>query len=62
MPLDPRNFHRKVTKTDGFLEATGRSKVEGHGRPAALYKLADGIRPDAAVLDPPLSRPRPDLP
>lgn len=58
VPLDPRNFHRKATRTEGFLEATGHSKVEGPGRPAALYKLADGVRPDAAVLDPPLSRPR----
>lgn len=55
--LDPRNFHRKATKTAGFLEATGRMSAEGVGRPAALYRLTEGISPKAAILDPPLSRP-----
>lgn len=55
--LDPRNFHRKATKSRGFLEATGTAASDGVGRPAALYRLAEGVRPDAAVLDPPLSRP-----
>jgi 8-oxo-dGTP diphosphatase len=32
---DPRNFHRKVTGTPGFLVPVGRSRSEG-GRPAAL--------------------------
>lgn len=57
--LDPRNFHRKATKTSGFLEATGRTVADGVGRPAALYRLAEGISPNVAVLDPPLTRPQP---
>jgi 8-oxo-dGTP diphosphatase len=36
--LDPRNFHRKVTRTAGFLVDTGRSVKEGPGRPAALFR------------------------
>lgn len=32
--LDPRNFHRKVTRTPGFLVDTGRSVNAGPGRPA----------------------------
>ncbi len=37
-PLDPRNFHRKVTSTPGFLTETGRTVADGPGRPAALYR------------------------
>ncbi|MBX9244741.1 NUDIX hydrolase [Actinotalea ferrariae] len=37
-PLDPRNFHRKVTSTPGFLEDTGRTVADGPGRPAALFR------------------------
>jgi 8-oxo-dGTP diphosphatase len=49
--LDPRNFHRKVTKTDGFLTATGETVQRGRGRPAELY--VPGI---AQLLMPPLFR------
>ncbi len=35
-PLDPRNFHRKVTKTAGFVEPTGRTATRRGGRPAQL--------------------------
>jgi 8-oxo-dGTP diphosphatase len=52
-PLDPRNFHRKATSTRGFLIPTGRRTVRDGGRPAQLYR-----RGDAAVLHPPLLRPR----
>jgi 8-oxo-dGTP diphosphatase len=48
--LDPRNFHRKVTKTDGFLEPTGTTTRDG-GRPARLYRAGG-----AAALHPPLLR------
>ncbi|MEV6878672.1 NUDIX domain-containing protein [Amycolatopsis sp. NPDC051128] len=48
--LDPRNFHRKATSVDGFLEPTGRRTTRG-GRPAALYR-----RGPARVLHPPLLR------
>jgi 8-oxo-dGTP diphosphatase len=49
--LDPRNFHRKVTRTAGFLVDTGRSVNDGPGRPAALFR-----RGDLETLAPPLLR------
>ncbi|HTX00048.1 MAG TPA: hypothetical protein VMD59_14785 [Acidimicrobiales bacterium] len=52
--LDPRNFHRKVTSTEGFVTPVGRSTNRGGGRPAQLYR-AGGAR----VLYPPLLRPPP---
>jgi 8-oxo-dGTP diphosphatase len=51
-PLDPRNFHRKVTGADGFLIDTGSVTSSG-GRPAQLYR-----RGDADLLHPPMLRPR----
>lgn len=53
-PLDPRNFHRKVTGTPGFLEPLGRPAPVGPegGRPAALYR-----RGDATLLHPAMLRP-----
>jgi 8-oxo-dGTP diphosphatase len=51
MPVDPRNFSRKVTSTDGFLEATGEKRLPETGRPAALYR-----RGDARSLHPPILR------
>ncbi|MFL6023188.1 MAG: NUDIX hydrolase [Marmoricola sp.] len=50
--LDARNFHRKATKSDGFLEATGASTNRDGGRPAALFRAGP-----ATVLQPPLTRP-----
>jgi 8-oxo-dGTP diphosphatase len=50
--LDPRNFHRKATTTEGFVVATGRSTTGERGRPAQLYR-----RGPATVLHPPLLRP-----
>jgi len=49
--LDPRNFHRKVTKTDGFLEPTESTTTRDGGRPARLYRLGSVNR-----LHPPLLR------
>jgi 8-oxo-dGTP diphosphatase len=49
--LDPANFHRKVTKTPGFVVATNESVQGGSGRPAQLFE-----RGEAAVLYPPLLR------
>jgi 8-oxo-dGTP diphosphatase len=49
--LDPRNFHRKVTHTPDLLVDTGRTVVDGRGRPAAVYRAGP-----ATVLNPPLSR------
>lgn len=50
IPLDPRNFHRKVTGTPGFLVETGDTTTRGGGRPAMLYRAQD------AVLNPPILR------
>lgn len=55
-PIDPRNFHRKISTTPGFLESTGRFGGPGPGRPAELFRLADNISPQEAVLHPPLLR------
>lgn len=51
--LDPRNFHRKVTKTDGFVVATGQTTTRDGGRPAQLFR-----RGGLDVLNPPLMRPQ----
>jgi hypothetical protein len=51
-PLDPRNFHRKVTGAERFLVETGSASSSG-GRPAQLYR-----RGDTDVLHPPMLRPR----
>jgi 8-oxo-dGTP diphosphatase len=49
--LDPRNFHRKVTGSPGFLRSTGRTTTRNGGRPAQLYR-----RGEATLLNPPISR------
>ena len=49
--LDPRNFHRKVTGSPGFLEPVRRTRSEG-GRPAALFRVGT-----ARLLYPPMLRP-----
>jgi 8-oxo-dGTP diphosphatase len=50
-PLDPRNFHRKVTGTSGFVTPTGETTTRNGGRPAQLYR-----RGTATVLQPALLR------
>ncbi|MEU4695193.1 NUDIX domain-containing protein [Actinoplanes sp. NPDC023714] len=50
--LDPRNFHRKVTSAEGFVEATGNTVSRERGRPAQLFR-----RGPATLLHPPLLRP-----
>lgn len=52
-PLDPRNFHRKVTRTPGFVRPVGRPAPVGPegGRPAALLR-----RGEARLLHPPMLR------
>lgn len=37
-PLDPRNFHRKVSGTPGLLQETGETTTRDGGRPARLYR------------------------
>ena len=50
--LDPRNFHRKVTGTEGFVAPTARSTTRDGGRPAQLYRKGPAV-----TLYPPLLRP-----
>jgi len=50
-PLDPRNFHRKVTKTPDFVEPAGGTTTRDGGRPAQLFR-----RGTAATLYPPMTR------
>lgn len=50
--LDPRNFHRKVTGTPGFVEPVGRAIAAERGRPAQLFR-----RGSAQLLHPPMLRP-----
>lgn len=52
VPLDPRNFHRKVTGARNFLVETGEVTASGGGRPAQLYR-----RGGALLLHPPMLRP-----
>jgi len=49
--LDPRNFHRKVTGSPGFLVPTGKRTTRNGGRPAQLYR-----RGKANLLNPPIAR------
>ncbi|MGI9000558.1 MAG: NUDIX hydrolase [Pseudonocardia sp.] len=49
--LDPRNFSRKVMRTNGFVRPTGRKRAPETGRPATLYE-----RGPAQLLTPPLMR------
>lgn len=51
-PLDPRNFHRKVTGTPGFVVPTSNMATKTSGRPAQLYRCGR-----AQYLHPPLMRP-----
>jgi len=49
--LDPRNFHRKVTGTPGFVAPAGTATAGDRGRPAQLYRAGP-----ATLLYPPLLR------
>ncbi|WP_350279497.1 NUDIX domain-containing protein [Kribbella sp. HUAS MG21] len=49
--LDPRNFHRKVTKTPNFVTPIGATTTRDGGRPAQLFR-----RGTAATLHPPMTR------
>jgi 8-oxo-dGTP diphosphatase len=49
--LDAGNFHRKVTRTDGFVTPTGRRHTVGRGRPAELFTAGR-----EETLHPPLTR------
>lgn len=65
--LDPRNFHRKVTGTPGFLVPTGGSTTAGPGggRPAATFRRGNARALHPAMLRPEALRgepPRADIP
>jgi 8-oxo-dGTP diphosphatase len=49
--LDPGNFHRKVTKAEGFVQATQRMSQGQSGRPAQLFTKGHAER-----LHPPILR------
>lgn len=49
--LDPRNFHRKVTGTAGFLTPVGAATTGERGRPARLYRKGPAVQ-----LYPPMLR------
>ena len=49
--LDPRNFHRKVTGTKGFVIDTKKRRVD-RGRPAQIYRVGN-----LRLLNPPMLRP-----
>ena len=55
--IDPRNFHRKVQATAGFVEPTGELTSQGRGRPAQLFRPGS-----ATALHPPIERIGPQLP
>ena len=50
--LDPRNFHRKVTGTPGYVLPAGGTTTRQGGRPAQLF-----TRGDITLLNPPMLRP-----
>jgi 8-oxo-dGTP diphosphatase len=50
--LDPRNFHRKVTGTPGYVRPSGGTTTRQGGRPAQLF-----TRGDVTLLNPPMLRP-----
>lgn len=54
VPLDPRNFYRKVQAVPGFIVPAGTERRMTTGRPARLYRAGP-----ATVLHPPLTRPAP---
>ena len=52
IPLDPRNFYRKVQGTRGFVVPVDDARRAGAGRPARLFRAGSGT-----VLNPPMTRP-----
>ena len=51
--IDPRNFHRKVLASEGFVEPTDAKTTRGGGRPARLYTAGP-----ANSMHPPILRER----
>jgi len=55
-PLDPRNFHRKVTGTSGFVIETGETTTRDGGRPAQLFRQGEAVLLHPAMLRPAADR------
>jgi 8-oxo-dGTP diphosphatase len=51
--LDPGNFSRKISNTEGFVVATGSMRIGEQGRPPALYRKGNAV-----MLYPPMLRSR----
>jgi 8-oxo-dGTP diphosphatase len=52
IPLDPRNFYRKIRSTREFVVPADAAKRTGNGRPARVFRAGTGT-----VLNPPMTRP-----
>jgi 8-oxo-dGTP diphosphatase len=52
IPLDPRNFYRKIQGTRGFVVPADNARRTSAGRPARLFRAGPG-----PVLSPPMIRP-----
>lgn len=50
VPLDPRNFSRKVIRTEGFVVPVHARRMAEAGRPAALYRRGPATRLHPAML------------
>ncbi len=50
--LDPRNFHRKVTTTPGFVVPTDHTTTRDGGRPAQLFTSGEAVLLHPAMLRP----------
>lgn len=50
--LDQRNFHRKITGTEGVLVPTGEQTTRQGGRPAALFRPGPATTLHPAMLRP----------
>ncbi|WP_409495996.1 NUDIX domain-containing protein [Amycolatopsis sp. cmx-11-12] len=48
--LEPSNFHRKVTRANGFLIPTGGKAVSDRGRRASLYRAGPATQLHPALL------------
>ena len=49
--LDAGNFHRKVLKSNGFVQPTAEGRTSPRGRPATLYQPGETL-----LLNPPIMR------
>jgi 8-oxo-dGTP diphosphatase len=52
IPLDARNFYRKIQSTRGFVVPADNTRRTGTGRPARLFRAGPGL-----ILSPPMTRP-----